>query len=118
MKKFLSLVLALVMTMSLVTMAGAKDFTDAAEIENTEAVEVMNALGILQGSDGVFDPTGTLTRGAAAKIIAYMVNGTVKAEKIAETGLTEKPFPDVETTSATAPFIAWCAEQGIVGSCA
>ena len=32
MKKFLSLVLALVMTMSLVTVAGAKDFTDAADI--------------------------------------------------------------------------------------
>jgi len=115
MKKFLSLMLAMIMVMSLVTVGAGAAFTDAAEIENTEAVEVMNALGILQGSDGVFDPTGTLTRGAAAKIIAYMVNGTVKAEKIAETGLTEKPFPDVETTSATAPFIAWCAEQGIVG---
>ena len=33
MKKFLSLVLALVMTMSLVTVsAGAKDFTDGSEI--------------------------------------------------------------------------------------
>ena len=42
MKKFLSLVLALVMTMSLVTVsAGAKDFTDNSKINYEEAVEVM-----------------------------------------------------------------------------
>ena len=39
MKKFLSLVLALVMTMSLVTVsAGAKDFTDNSKITYDEAV--------------------------------------------------------------------------------
>ena len=46
MKKFLSLVLALVMTMSLVTVsAGAKDFTDDSEITYKEAVDVISALG-------------------------------------------------------------------------
>ena len=40
MKKFLSLVLALVMTMSLVTVsAGAKDFTDSTKIQYNEAVD-------------------------------------------------------------------------------
>ena len=44
MKKFLSLVLALVMTMSLVTVsAGAKDFTDSSKIQYAEAVDVMSA---------------------------------------------------------------------------
>ena len=44
MKKFLSLVLALVMTMSLVTVsAGAKDFTDNSKITYDEAVAVMSA---------------------------------------------------------------------------
>ena len=39
MKKFLSMVLALVMAMSLVTIsAGAADFTDAANIDYAEAV--------------------------------------------------------------------------------
>ena len=43
MKKFLSLVLALVMTMSLVTVsAGAKDFTDNSKINYAEAVDVMS----------------------------------------------------------------------------
>ena len=48
MKKFLSLVLALVMTMSLVTVsAGAKDFTDGSEITYKEAVDVISALGVV-----------------------------------------------------------------------
>ena len=47
MKKFLSLVLALVMTMSLVTVsAGAKDFTDDSEITYKEAVDVISALAL------------------------------------------------------------------------
>mgnify|MGYP000641738981 CR=1 FL=1 len=46
MKKFLSLVLALVMTMSLVTVsAGAKDFTDDSEITYKEAVDVISGPG-------------------------------------------------------------------------
>ena len=50
MKKFLSLVLALVMTMSLVTVsAGAKDFTDSTKIQYTEAVDVMSAVKVIDG---------------------------------------------------------------------
>ena len=56
MKKFLSLVLALVMTMSLVTIsAGAKDFSDADAINYDEAVEVLTAIGVVDGyTDGTF----------------------------------------------------------------
>ena len=51
MKKFLSLVLALVMTMSLVTVsAGAKDFTDASKITYDEAVAVMSAAKVIDGT--------------------------------------------------------------------
>ena len=50
MKKFLSLVLALVMTMSLVTVsAGAKDFTDSSKIQYAEAVDVMSAVKVIDG---------------------------------------------------------------------
>ncbi len=69
MKKFLSLVLALVMTMSLVTVsAGAKDFTDSEDLSGeayAEAVNVMSEMGIIDGyAGGAFQPQGTLTRGA------------------------------------------------------
>ncbi|MCI9122275.1 MAG: S-layer homology domain-containing protein, partial [Oscillibacter sp.] len=63
MKKFLSLVLALVMTMSLVTIsAGAteyKDLTDKDDlgIQYQEAVAVLNKIGVITGyDDGSFRP--------------------------------------------------------------
>jgi minor extracellular protease Epr len=75
MKKFLSLVLALVMAMSLVTIsAGAKDFTDSADINYNEAVDVMSALEIIDGYRRHFQPQH-MTRGAAAKIIATLILG-------------------------------------------
>ena len=51
MKKFLSLMLAMIMVMSLVTVgAGAADFTDEETIQYNEAVAVMSELGILTGT--------------------------------------------------------------------
>ena len=77
MKKFLSLVLALVMTMSLVTVsAGAKDFSDDGSITYKEAVDVISGIGVVDGySGGDFKPTEVLTRGAAAKIICNLILG-------------------------------------------
>ena len=62
MKKFLSLVLALVMTMSLVTVsAGAKDFTDSSKIQYAEAVDVMSAAKVIDGyTDGTFNLSGCI----------------------------------------------------------
>ena len=115
MKKFLSLALALIMALSLVTVsAGAVTFTDAEEITQTEAVEVMAALGILEGSNGAFNPQGTLTRGAAAKIITYMLEGTAMAEAIKAAGVETSSFADVPTTSSNVAFIEYCARKGIV----
>jgi len=106
-KKILALVLALVMSLSLVTMANA-DFSDAADIEHKEAVEVMAAAGVLAGSDGKFDPNGTLTRAQAAKIIAYVLTG---GEPAAVTGA---PFSDVPASHWAAAPIAYVAGKGIV----
>ena len=116
MKKFLSLVLALVMTMSLVTVsAGAKDFTDSDAISSAdyaEAIDVMSALEIIDGYDGgAFQPQGTLTRGAAAKIIACMMLGKTTAEAL---GTQAAPFKDVPVGSTFAGYIAYCAESGLI----
>ena len=116
MKKFLSLVLALVMTMSLVTVsAGAKDFTDSAELSGEqyeEAVNVMSEMGIIDGySDGDFRPQGTLTRQAAAKIIACMMLGKTTAESL---GTSAAPFKDVPAGSSFAGYIAFCVERGLI----
>ena len=116
MKKFLSLVLALVMAMSLVTVsAGAKDFNDSDKISDIayeEAVNVMSEMGIIDGyGDGNFQPQGTLTRGAAAKIIACMMLGKTTAEAL---GTQAAPFKDVPVGSTFAGYIAYCVESGII----
>ena len=113
MKKFLSLVLALVMTMSLVTVsAGAVDFTDDSDIDYKEAVDVISALGIVDGyTDDSFRPDGALTRGAAAKIICNLILGPTTASALSA---TTAPFRDVPVTNTFAGYITYCSQQGII----
>ena len=80
MKKLLALVLALVMSMFIVTISNAA-FSDAADIDYKEAVDVLAAVGVLEGPDGKFDPKAELTREQAAKIIAYLDLG-IRMNKI------------------------------------
>jgi len=109
MKKLLALVLALVMSMSLVTISNAA-YSDAADIDYKEAVDVMSAVGVLEGSDGKFDPKAELTREQAAKIIAYLDLG----KDVAEALPAVKVFNDVEATRWSAKFIAYCADAGYI----
>ena len=113
MKKFLSLVLALVMTMSLVTVsAGAKDFTDSSKIQYAEAVDVMSAAKVIDGyTDGTFNPTATLTRGAAAKIICNLILGPTTASALVADAA---PYKDVPTNHTFAGYIAYCQKTGII----
>ena len=113
MKKFLSLVLALVMTMSLVTVsAGAKDFTDNSKITYDEAVVVMSAAKVIDGyAEGDFRPTNTLTRGAAAKIICNLILGPTTASALVADAA---PYKDVPTNSTFAGYIAYCQKEGII----
>ena len=84
MKKLLALVLALVMSMSLVTISNAA-FKDADKIDYKEAVDVMNAVGVFIGDEkGNFNAKENLTREQAAKIIGntvtlFMVGSVVLA---------------------------------------
>ena len=113
MKKFLSLVLALVMTMSLVTVsAGAKDFTDNDKITYDEAVAVMSAAKVIDGyAEGDFRPTATLTRGAAAKIICNLILGPTAASALVADAA---PYSDVAANHPFAGYIAYCQKTGII----
>ena len=113
MKKFLSLVLALTMMMSLVTInAGAKEFTDDEDQNYDEAIAVISEIGVVDGyPDGSFKPQGTLTRGAAAKIICNLILGpTTAGELHADTA----PYKDVPTSNTFSGYIAYCAKEGII----
>ena len=113
MKKFLSLVLALVMTMSLVTVsAGAKDFTDSSKINYSEAVDVLSEAKVIDGyADGAFNPSTTLTRGAAAKIICNLILGPTTASALVADAA---PYSDVPTNHTFAGYIAYCQKTGII----
>ena len=116
MKKFLSLVLAMIMTMSLVTIsAGAteyKDLTDKDEIKYEEAVAVLNRIGVITGySDGSFQPETELTRGAAAKIIVSLMIGPDAAAALPN---TSSPYPDVPAGHTFAGVIGFCKTKGYI----
>ena len=113
MKKFLSLVLALVMTMSLVTVsAGAKDFSDDGSITYKEAVDVISGIGVVDGySGGDFKPTEVLTRGAAAKIICNLILGPTTASALSA---SSAPFKDVPVSNTFAGYITYCAQEKII----
>ena len=110
MKKLLALVLALVMSMSLVTISNAA-FKDADKIDYKEAVDVMNAVGVFVGDEkGNFNAKENLTREQAAKIIAYLELG----EKAADALVGGATFTDVASTRWSAGFVGYCAQAGVV----
>ena len=114
-KRTLSLALAAVMLMGMMVVgagAASSDFTDADEIKNVEAVDVMVALGILEGGDkGDFQPNSILTREQAAKIICYLLLGTESAEKLTTNSAV---FSDVAANRWSAPYISYCVNLGIL----
>lgn len=114
-KRTLSLALAAVMLMGMMVVgagAASSDFTDASDIKNVEAVDVMVALGVLEGGDkGDFQPNSILTREQAAKIICYLLLGTENAEKLAASGAV---FNDVAANRWSAPYIGYCVNLGIL----
>ena len=110
MKKLLALVLALVMTMSLCITSNAA-YTDAADIDYKEAVDVMTAIGVLEGSDGKFSPKAELTRAQAAKIIAYLELGNKVAAALQGSG---KVFSDVPASHWACGYIEYLASEGVL----
>ena len=110
MKKLLALVLALVMSMSLVTISNAA-FSDADKIDHTEAVEVMNALGVINGMpDGSFNPAGNVTRAEMAKMITIIMLGDIDAAAFKGTATD---LTDINGHWAEG-YIKYCYSQGVI----
>ena len=58
------LLAALLLGLALFNLCAAAAFTDAGQIRETQAVNTLVDLGVLEGKeDGSFDPKGTVTRG-------------------------------------------------------
>ncbi len=79
--------------------AGAA-FTDSADIKATEAVDMLTALGVIDGfEDGSFQPNGTVTRAQMAKMIYVARTGNSNADSYASTPTT---FTDITATGLLA----------------
>ena len=114
-KKILALVLALVMSMSL--MATANAFTDDASIEADyeTATKVLAGMGIFQGyPDGSFGPKAAITRQEVAAIMYRIASKDVTDLQDA-LYVEGADFDDVKATDWSAGYIGYCANGGIVG---
>jgi hypothetical protein len=112
MKKLLALVLALVMTLGLATVSSSAAFDDAESIKHTEAVDVLNTLGIVAGKgNNQFDPTGDVKRSEMAKMVAVAMLGS-DVNDAAFAGV-KTDLTDIKGHWAEG-FINFCVSQGIV----
>ncbi len=112
-KKFLSLLLALSMVISMaVPMAFAADFTDVPQTHQYyEAIQSLVARGIISGmGDGTFAPNATIKRSEFAKMVIYAIGmGNFVGSGAVETG-----FPDVAADHWAAGVIKAAHDQGII----
>ena len=121
-KKVLALVLAVVMIMSVVTVASAKTYKDAdkeAYKTYADAIDALSSLKILDGfEDGEFKADRTFNRAQAAKIVAIVhnaaTNGKIKGQDAISAlySNAQNPFVDCNTSWAL-PYINYCRITGL-----
>ena len=105
------LALGMAFSLSMSAMAGAA-FSDSADIKATEAVDMLNALGIITGyEDGSFKPEKTVSRAEAAKMIfSIRNNGSINADSFKTAPTT---FTDISGHWAEG-YIKYCQTMGII----
>ncbi len=115
-KKVISAVIALAMIISSFTAVSASKFADVADTANyAEAVEVLAALGIVNGTEEegalVFKPENQVTRAEAATMIVGALNMSDDAKASAGTS----QFADVNTQAAwAAGYVNVGVAQGFI----
>ena len=106
-KRALSLALASVMLLGMMVVGTGASYADVTSKNNQEAIEVMQAVGIMSGDDkGNFNPDQKVTRGEMAVVMANMLNLKVEDFVGAKT-----PFTDVPQWAV--PYVAACYADGI-----
>lgn len=107
MKKVLSLVLAIMMVVSMTTVAFATTFEDVTNADQAQAVEALVALGIVNGyEDGTYKPEKVVTRAEMAKMLIVALG----YESIAN---DTPAFTDAQNHWAKG-FIALASDLGVV----
>ena len=107
-KKVLALVLAFACAF---TMFAGAAFTDEADIQAKDAVNMLTSLGVIEGyEDGSFNPDGTVTRAEMAKMIFVVRNNTI--DDSAYENITSN-LTDINNHWAKG-YIKFCESQGII----
>ena len=107
-KKILALVLAFACAF---TMFAGAAFTDEADIEATEAVNMLTALGVITGyNDGSYQPDKVVTRAEMAKMIFVVRNNSIDDSAYAN---NSSKLTDISNHWAKG-YIKFCESQGII----
>ena len=116
-KKILALVLALVMSLSLMAAAGASQFPDVDDSNPyATAIDVLDELKVFQGfDDGTFKPTETLNRAQAAVLVYRIATGDVENKYLDNyTFMQQSKFTDLDGYNWAKGYINYCQNAGIV----
>ncbi len=105
-KRALSLALASVMVLGMTVVGTGASYTDVTSKQNQEAIEVLQAVGIMVGdNNGNFNPDQKVTRNEMAVVMSNLMD--YRAATYAGTS----PFTDVPTWAE--PYVAACWTNGI-----
>ena len=106
-KRALSLGLTAAMISGLMVMgSSAASYADVTSEENVEAIEVLQAVGIMVGDEnGNFNPDQNVTRNEMAVVMCNLMDYTVASYK------GTSPFTDVPTWAE--PYVAACYTNGL-----
>ena len=116
-KKILALVLAFVMSLSLMATAGAAQFPDVDDSNPYKtAIDVLDELKVFQGfEDGTFKPTDTLNRAQAAVLVYRIATGDVENKYLDNyTYMQQSKFNDLDGYNWAKGYINYCQNAGIV----
>lgn len=124
-KKFLALVLAMMMAMSLMITANAaneadnatKTYPDGDSVTPafTEAVDVLSGMKVFKGRDtGNFDAGATINRAETAAIIYRLMTADVEDAQADLFRNVTHPFTDVQPTDWYAGYIGFLWNAGII----
>ena len=115
-KKFLALVLAMIMAMSLmVTANAAGNYSDMADVtpQFVEAVDVLSGMKVFQGDEKGFRPGDTITRAEVATIVYRLSTGDATGERM-KLYSTYGNFSDVKPDDWFAGAVGYCANAGYI----
>ena len=118
-KKFLALILAMVMAFSMMMTANAAhvgtQYSDEADVTPafSEAVEVLTGMGVFQGDSGSFRPASNITRAEVAAIIYRLATGDTGTDKM-DLYTTRHPFTDVRADAWYAGYVGYLYNAKII----